>query len=95
MHTAAPASVLTGRHLIAGRWLAPAGRQFESRSPAHRAEIIGTFPESTHPPIVYPVALTANATHPDAAAFLAYVRSATARPLFEAQGFTVLSLGQS
>jgi len=33
--------------------------------------IIGTFPEHTHPPIVYPIALTANATHPDAAVLLA------------------------
>ena len=45
--------------------------------------------------IIYPIALTANAAHPDAAAFLAYIKSAKAKPLFEAQGFTVLNPGQS
>jgi len=57
-------------------------------------KIIGTFPEDTHPPIIYPIALTANAS-PDAAAFLAYIRSDKAKPLFEAQGFMVLGPGRS
>jgi ABC-type molybdate transport system substrate-binding protein len=37
----------------------------------------------------------ANAKHPDAAAFLAYIKSAKAKSLFEAQGFTVLNAGRS
>jgi len=57
--------------------------------------IIGTFPEDAHAPIIYPIALTATASNPDAAEFLAYIRSPKAKPLFEAQGFTVLSRGQS
>ena len=60
-----------------------------------KVKIIGTFPEDSHPPIIYPIALTASASHPDATAFLAYIRSAKAKPVFEAQGFTVLSRGQS
>ena len=52
--------------------------------------VVGLFPEDTHPPIVYPIALTAASTGPDAAGFLAYIESAKARPLFEKQGFTVL-----
>jgi aldehyde dehydrogenase (NAD+) len=36
-----------GRHLIAGRWLAPAGQYFESRSPANTDEIVGRFPRAT------------------------------------------------
>jgi molybdate transport system substrate-binding protein len=39
--------------------------------------------------------LTASATHPDAAAFLAYIKSDKAKPLFLAQGFTVLGQGRS
>jgi len=62
-----------------------------SNSKASNVKIIGTFPEDTHPPIIYPIAITASATHPDAAAFLAYLKSTKAKPLFEAQGFTVLS----
>jgi len=51
--------------------------------------IVGTFPEGTHPPIVYPVALTRTA-QPDAKAFLDFLRSSKARPVFERQGFSVL-----
>ena len=52
--------------------------------------IAGTFPENSHPPIVYPAALLKDSSNPDAAAFLAYMESAKAKPLFEKQGFTVL-----
>jgi molybdate transport system substrate-binding protein len=41
-------------------------------------------------PIIYPVALTAMATEPDAATFLAYMRSGEARPIFLALGSRVL-----
>ncbi|MGO9785683.1 MAG: molybdate ABC transporter substrate-binding protein [Stellaceae bacterium] len=54
------------------------------------AKIIGVFPEDSHPPVVYPAALVASSSNPDAAAFLAYIESAKAKPLFEKQGFTVL-----
>lgn len=37
---------LTGRHFLGGRWLSPAGRTFESRSPSRTDEIIGTFPRA-------------------------------------------------
>jgi len=53
-------------------------------------KIAGTFPENSHPPIVYPIALLKDSANPEAAAFLAYVESAKAAPLFEKQGFTVL-----
>ncbi len=56
---------------------------------------IGTFPQDSHPPIVYPVAVTASSTHADAAVFLEYLRSSKARQLFEAEGFTVLAPGAS
>jgi molybdate transport system substrate-binding protein len=56
-------------------------------------KIVGTFPENTHPPIIYPIALTKESTNPDAQAFLNYLRSPAARPAFERQGFTVLAPG--
>ncbi len=52
--------------------------------------IVGTFPPGSHPPVAYPVALAAGSTHPDAAAFLAYLSSPAATRIFEAEGFTVL-----
>jgi molybdate transport system substrate-binding protein len=82
--------------LLVSRGEAPAGIVYQTDAAADaNVKIIGVFPEDTHPRIVYPIALTANAAHPDAAAFLAYIKSAKAKPLFEAQGFTVLNPGQS
>lgn len=52
--------------------------------------IVGAFPDDSHPPIIYPVALTKDSSNPAAVEFLAYLRSPAARPAFERQGFTVL-----
>ncbi len=52
--------------------------------------IVATFPADSHPPIVYPAALTAKAG-PAAAAFLDYIKSPKAAPFFKAQGFMVLA----
>jgi molybdate transport system substrate-binding protein len=54
-------------------------------------KVIGTFPEDSHPPIVYPVGLTAESKNADAGAFEKYLQSAKAKGLFEAQGFTFLA----
>ena len=52
--------------------------------------VLGTFPESSHPAIVYPVALTAASTSADARALLAFLGSARARASFEKEGFVIL-----
>ena len=51
-------------------------------------EVVGTFPEDSHPPIIYPAALIKESRNPDAAALLTYLRSPAARGAFERQGFT-------
>jgi molybdate transport system substrate-binding protein len=82
--------------LLVSRGEAPLGIVYQTDAAADpNVKIIGAFPEDTHPPIIYPVALTAGANHPDAAAFLEYIKSAKAKALFEAQGFTVLGGGRS
>lgn len=82
--------------LLVSRGEAPAGIVYQTDAAADpNVKIIGTFPENTHPPIIYPIALTASASHPDVAAFLAYIKSGKAKSLFEAEGFTVLPPGQS
>lgn len=53
-------------------------------------KIVAVFPADSHPPIIYPVALTKKANEA-AAAFLGYLKSPKAAPAFEAQGFTVLN----
>lgn len=55
-----------------------------------RVRIVGRFPESSHPPIRYPAALTREA-RPEAAAFLAFLREGTARHIFENAGFGVVA----
>ena len=52
-------------------------------------KVVGTFPEDSHPPIVYPVALTATAK-PDAAQYLAFLRSQLSKSVFESFGFSFL-----
>ena len=52
-------------------------------------KIIGAFAADSHPPIVYPVALTVNAK-PDAGQYLAFLRSQAAKAVFETYGFTFL-----
>src|SRR6516162_2292481 len=53
-------------------------------------KIVGTFPADSHPPIIYPVALTKSSTNSDALNLLNFIRSPAARPAFERQGFAIL-----
>jgi len=52
-------------------------------------KIVGSFPADSHPAIIYPVAATATAKS-DAAGYLAFLRSAAAKAIFEKYGFTFL-----
>lgn len=54
-----------------------------------KVAVVGTFPQDSHPPIIYPAALTKGAK-PAAADFLAYLSGPKAAAAFRAQGFTVL-----
>ena len=54
---------------------------------APNLRIAGVFPENSHPPIVYPAALTKTAA-PGAKAFLDFLSGAQARAIFEKAGFT-------
>lgn len=52
--------------------------------------IVATFPPDTHPPIVYPIAMTTSSENPNAAALLTYLHGAAARAQFQKAGFRVL-----
>jgi molybdate transport system substrate-binding protein len=52
-------------------------------------KIVGTFPPDSHPAIIYPVAATTTAKS-EAADYLAFLRSATAKAVFEKYGFKFL-----
>jgi len=52
-------------------------------------KIVGTFPADSHPAIIYPVAATSTAK-PDAAGYLAFLKTSAAKAIFEKYGFSYL-----
>ena len=56
-----------------------------------RVRIVATCPDNTHPPIVYPIALTKDAK-PLARDFLRYLESPPGVAAFKKAGFTMLPL---
>jgi molybdate transport system substrate-binding protein len=68
---------------------APLGIAYRSDAQAEkRVRVVDVFPADSHPPIVYPVALTAGAP-PAAARYAAFLSSDEARATFERAGFSV------
>jgi len=77
--------------VLVARGEAPLGIVYATDAAAEpKVRVVGTFAESTHPPIVYPVAVVAGTRPPAAAALVAYLASAQARPTWERYGFTVV-----
>jgi molybdate transport system substrate-binding protein len=77
--------------LLVARGEAPLGIVYSTDAAAEPGvKIVASFPEDSHPPIIYPAALTKDASNADAKGFLDFLRSAKARTSFEKQGFTVL-----
>jgi molybdate transport system substrate-binding protein len=69
---------------------APLGIVYATDARAEDAvTVVGSFPDDSHPPIVYPVALTAASTSDASQGFLDYLATPEARASFEAWGFTV------
>jgi molybdate transport system substrate-binding protein len=77
--------------LLVSRGEAPLGIVYQTDAAADpNVRIVGTFPENTHPAIIYPVALTATSKNADAVSLFAYMKSPKAKPAFDKQGFSVL-----
>jgi molybdate transport system substrate-binding protein len=69
---------------------APLGIVYETDAMIDKnVRVVDVFPATSHPPIVYPIALTVNAKA-DAAKFVAYVMSPAADVTFKAYGFVRL-----
>ncbi len=74
--------------LFVARGEAPLGVVYLTDAKAEpRVEVIGEFPAGSHPPIVYPAALT-TAARTGSAEFLEYLAGAAARARFAAAGFS-------
>lgn len=81
--------------LFVARGEAPLGIVYQTDAAAEpKVKIVAALPRDSHPPIVYPVAVTSASKHPDAQAFIAFLASPQARPAFEKQGFTILGAAQ-
>jgi len=66
---------------------APFGIVYATDAKVASVRIVGTFPESSHPPIVYPVAMTKSAS-PAAKTFLTFLQGPEARAIFVKAGFS-------
>ena len=76
--------------LLVARGEAPLGIVYATDAKVEPGvKILGTFPDDSHEPIIYPVAATKSAK-PDAARYLAFLRSAAAKSIFESYGFAFL-----
>ena len=81
--------------VLVARGEAPLGIVYETDAMVEPGvRIVGVFPDDSHAPIVYPVAQTAGA-RPDAAGYLAFLRTQAARSVFEHYGFSVLTASAS
>jgi molybdate transport system substrate-binding protein len=77
--------------LLVSRGEAPYGIVYQTDAAADKGvKIVGTFPEDSHDPIIYPIALLGESKSADAQSLFDYIKSAKAVPFFEKQGFTVL-----
>src|SRR5215472_217325 len=75
---------------LVARGEVPLGIAYETDAKIEPAvKIIGVFPDNTHDPIIYPVALTENAKS-DAIQYLLFLRTQTAKAVFERYGFNFL-----
>ena len=86
----APAQDVRAALLLVSRGEAPFGIVYQTDAAADKTvKVVGTFPESSHPPIIYPIAILANSTNGVTPVYVQYLLSPKAEPFFEKQGFVV------
>lgn len=74
--------------LLVARGEAPFGIVYTTDAAVEpRVKVVDLFPVSTHPPIVYPAAVTAQSRSAAAEGFLHHLREAPARAVFQRYGF--------
>jgi molybdate transport system substrate-binding protein len=77
--------------LFVARGEAPLGIVYRSDAHAEpKVKVLGTFPDSSHGPIVYPIAIIAASANPDAKAFYDYLATPPASAIFKRESFDVL-----
>lgn len=73
---------------LVGRGEARAGIVYETDARASKDVVVaGIFPESSHPPITYPLAILASSRNPEAVSFRAFLLSSAGKAIFRKYGF--------
>jgi len=76
--------------LLVARGEAPLGVVYASDAKAEpRVQVIATFPEGSHPPIIYPLAVLRASEHPKARDFVEWLQQPVALDIFHQYGFIV------
>jgi molybdate transport system substrate-binding protein len=87
----APTENVRATLALVSRGEAPLGIVYQTDANSDKGvQIVGSFPDNTHPPIIYPIAMVARSTNPASIGYVAFLKSPNARLIFEKQGFTVL-----
>ena len=78
--------------LLVARCEAPLGIVYRTDATSEpKVKVVAALPEESHPPIIYPIAITKSSTSPTARSFFDFLRGGAAKAAFEKQGFTVLN----
>src|SRR5262249_37478958 len=86
----APAENVRATLLLVSRGETPLGIVYQTDALADKGvKVLASFPDNTHPPIIYPIAAVAASTNPGAQSYITFLRSPEAGAIFEKQGFTV------
>jgi molybdate transport system substrate-binding protein len=86
----APADNVRAALALVARGEAPLGIVYRTDAlEEKRVRIVAEFPASTHPPIVYPAAVTATGRTSIGPEFLAFLRSPAGRAVWERHGFAM------
>jgi molybdate transport system substrate-binding protein len=88
----AQADNIRGALALVARGEAPFGIVYLTDAKAEpKVKVVDTFPDATHSPIIYPVAIVADSKNKDAVRLTAYLTSQAATKILLAQGFRILS----
>ena len=86
----APAADVRAALTLVSRGEAPLGIVYETDAKVDpKVRIVAVFPEDSHKPIVYPVAVVKTSKNPDAAKFVAFLSGPEAKEIFVKYGFSV------
>ena len=74
--------------VLVERGEAPLGEVYATDAAvSDKVKVVGMFPEDSHPPIIYPVAVTADSKSSAAGIFIEFLRGPAAKAAFEKYGF--------